>query len=76
MCSQLLKRERTTEDKSEEKIASVQGGPAALVQRKTTLHERKRILQKGGFVGALFAPLTTSLIAPLAISLLQSILLS
>ena len=48
----------------------------ALVQRKSALHERKRILQKGGFVAALLAPLATSLLAPLAISLLQSIPLS
>ena len=45
----------------------------ALVQRKTALHERIRILQKGGFVGALLAPLATSLLAPLVISLPQSI---
>ena len=32
-----------------------------MVQRKTALHERKHILQKGGFVGALLAPLATSL---------------
>ena len=35
----------------------------ALVKRKTALHERKRILQKGGFVGALLAPLAKSLLA-------------
>ena len=44
----------------------------ALVKGKTALHERKRILQKGGFVGALLAPLAKSLLAPLVISLLQS----
>ena len=41
----------------------------ALVKRKTALHERKRILQKGGFVGALLAPFAKSLLAPLLISL-------
>ena len=45
----------------------------ALVQRKTALHERKRILQKGGFVGALLGPLATSLLALVAIRLLQLI---
>ena len=44
----------------------------ALEKRKSALHERKRILQKGGFVGALLAPLAKSLLAPLLISLLQS----
>ena len=43
-----------------------------LVQRNTSLHERKRILQKGGFVGALLAPLAKSLLAPLVTALLQS----
>ena len=37
----------------------------ALVQWNTSLHEKKRILQKGGFVGALLAPLAKSLLAPL-----------
>ena len=44
----------------------------ALVKRKTALHERKRNLQKGGFVGAMLAPLAMSLLAPLVITLLQS----
>ena len=43
-----------------------------LIQRNTSLHERKRILQKGGFVGALLAPLAKSLLAPLVTALLQS----
>ena len=54
------------------KIGSVHGGPASFGKRKNALHERKRIVQKGGFVGALLAPLAKSLLAPLVISLLQS----
>ena len=71
VCSQRLKRERTTEEKSEGKIGLVQEGPASFGKRKTALHERKRILQKGGFVAALLAPLAKSLLAPLVTSLLQ-----
>lgn len=43
-----------------------------LVIRKTGLHKKKRILQKGGFLAALLAPLATSLLAPLVTTLLQS----
>ena len=65
MCAQHLKRENTTEEKSERNIAS-------FGTKEDCLHERKRILHKGGIVGASFAPLATSLLAPLVISLLQS----
>ena len=36
------------------------------------LVQRKRILQKGGFVGALLAPVAKSLLTPLVTALLQS----
>ena len=73
VCAQHLKRERTTEEKSEGETASVHEGPASFGKKEDCFtREETYSTERFGFVGALLAPLAKSFLAPLVISLLQS----
>lgn len=47
------------------KLTRYKKGLRELAKRNTSFKKRKKILQKGGFLGALLAPIVTSVLAPL-----------
>ena len=60
-CHKHLKRQCTSDFDSEGKTPSTQIQPQKLSLKKTSIKQRKKILQRGGFFGALITPILSVL---------------
>lgn len=70
ICYNLLAGRVKLKPTEKNKLAKYKSHIRKIANRKTTQKTKKQLIQKGGFIGALLRPLLTSIIAPVAQSLL------
>ena len=65
ICLNVLKGNVPLTSKQKAKLSSYKASLRALVKKSTPTKRRRKILQKGGFLGALLGPLLKTIIGPL-----------